>query len=123
MPRILTADKLREVKVCKKQIDLFVELFGEQVEVTPELCEKHALDFDFYFAANYLCNKEEFYSFLYIYSIAFEKYDNITDDAWKKYYTKKQYTRDEYFDIKKRAKVERMKTIARTFAVIYNSEA
>ena len=111
---------------------MFVKLFGEQLEVTPELCEKHALDFDFYFAVNYLCNKEDCYRFLYIYSTAFAKYDNITDDAWKKYYTKKQYTWDEYtwdeytwdeyITVKENALVDYMKLKAKVFAEIYNSE-
>lgn len=39
---------------CEPQRDLFSELFGEEVELTLELCIEHAAEFDWYWAAQNL---------------------------------------------------------------------
>ena len=39
---------------CEPQRDLFSELFGEEVELTLELCIEHAAEFDWYWAAENL---------------------------------------------------------------------
>ena len=96
--RILTAKRLRECNVFwSGYIRLFVDLFGEQVQVTSELCEKHAEDFCWFWDAKYLITKhllteEGFYRF---YDICYKAYDNlykVRQNERKKYY-------DKYYDI------------------------
>jgi hypothetical protein len=51
---IITVKMLESKKACTSQVNLFVELFGDSVEVTKELCLKHASDFDFEWATQHL---------------------------------------------------------------------
>ena len=45
---------LKELEACSEQVELFEKLFGDSVEVTEELCLKHAGDFDWDFARQLL---------------------------------------------------------------------
>lgn len=42
----LTLDTLIAKRACAQQVDLFHQLFGESVTVTPALCVEHAAQFD-----------------------------------------------------------------------------
>ena len=59
----ITLSQLKSLNACKSQVDKFSELFGESVDVTPELCVSHAQDFDWGWAAKNL----------------------LTDSAWAEY--------------------------------------
>ena len=50
----ITLEMLKAHKACKNQYKLFAELFPDGVEITEELCAKHAQDFDFEWAARHL---------------------------------------------------------------------
>ena len=50
----ITLEMLKAHKACKNQYKLFAELFADGVEITEELCAKHAQDFDFEWAARHL---------------------------------------------------------------------
>ena len=52
----ITPEMLRDLKACESQYRLFVELFPDGVEITEELCVKHAHDFDFEWASQNLLN-------------------------------------------------------------------
>jgi len=54
MPRVLTLDQLRNGRICQRTLRKFKELFGESVEVTEKLAEKHAMDFSFDNGGEYL---------------------------------------------------------------------
>jgi len=54
MSRILTLDQLRNGHICQPTLRKFKKLFGESVEVTEKLAEKHAMNFDFESGADYL---------------------------------------------------------------------
>ena len=47
---IITLKQLDNRGACKGQRDLFEKLFGASVEITKELCIKHASDFDWTWA-------------------------------------------------------------------------
>ena len=47
---IITLKQLDKRGACKGQRDLFEKLFGASVEITKELCIKHASDFDWTWA-------------------------------------------------------------------------
>ena len=47
---IITLKQLDKRSACKGQRDLFEKLFGASVEITKELCIKHASDFDWTWA-------------------------------------------------------------------------
>lgn len=44
--------QLKRLGACKEKAALFKKLFGNKVEVTEEMCIKHARDFDFAWAAD-----------------------------------------------------------------------
>ena len=48
---IITLKQLDRRDACTGQRDLFEKLFGASVEITKELCIKHASDFDWTWAA------------------------------------------------------------------------
>ena len=48
---IITLKQLDRRGACKEQRNLFEKLFGASVEITKELCIKHASDFDWAWAA------------------------------------------------------------------------
>ena len=47
----VTAELLRAKDACEDQVNMFESLFPEGVEITQELCVKHAGDFDWNWAA------------------------------------------------------------------------
>lgn len=47
----ITAEQLKKARACKAQLDLFISLGLDGVEITEELCVKHAQDFNWNWAA------------------------------------------------------------------------
>ena len=78
-------------------------MFGEQVELTPDICDKIARYFDFYLVAQHLLTKE-----------GLEKFKSIDEYNWQKYLACSPDDCNSYH--------EYMELKARTFAEIYNSE-
>lgn len=54
----ITASQLREAGACARQVDLFVSLFGEEVELSREIATKHAGKFDVQWAAETLLTRD-----------------------------------------------------------------
>ena len=52
----ITPEMLKARGACESQYNLFVELFPDGVEITEELCVKHAQDFDLDWASQNLLN-------------------------------------------------------------------
>ena len=55
----ITPEMLKARGACESQYNLFVELFPDGVEVTEELCVKHAGDFNFGWASLNLLNSSQ----------------------------------------------------------------
>ena len=55
----VTAELLRAKYACGSQVVLFESLFPEGVEITQELCVKHARDFDWSWAAKNLLPEKQ----------------------------------------------------------------
>ena len=51
---VIKLETLKKLRACSAQLILFKKLFGNEVEVTEELCIKYASDFEWYWAAEYL---------------------------------------------------------------------
>ena len=54
----ITLAQLYAANACLEQVALFESMFGEEVEVTIDLCIKHALDFDFMWAIHNLLSEK-----------------------------------------------------------------
>ena len=57
--KTITLAQLVEADACQEQVDLFQSTFGESVELTLELCVKHAYDFSFCWAGDNLLNRNK----------------------------------------------------------------
>lgn len=69
MPKV-TLQQLYDLDACPEQTRLFEKTFGQEVEITEELCEKYAAVFDFGWAVDRLLNDP------------YEDAANACDDAW-----------------------------------------
>ena len=74
---------------CKPQRDLFSELFGEEVELTLELCIEHAAEFDWYWAAQNLLSPKATAEYDNAIAPASEAFNKAFDSASAEY--KKAY--------------------------------
>lgn len=72
----VTLGLLAELGACGSQRREFENLFGnESVEVTPELCEKHAETFDWDWAARNMLTREQFREYIRRYGDARREYE------------------------------------------------
>ena len=85
MSRILTLETLKSKKACNEQVELFQKMFGDSVEITPELCIKHAKYFYFNWAAKNLLS-----------NAALNKYNAEKNAAWEKYDAERNAASDKY---------------------------
>jgi hypothetical protein len=83
--KTITLKSLQRLHACKPQVALFQELFGESVEVTEELCVKHARDFDWCWAAEHLLTKTQQGVYDEATAPAWKVYGEATAPAWKVY--------------------------------------
>ena len=76
MPKTINAKKLRRLKVCGPQVELFVKLFGESnVTVTPELCAQHSSGFDWDWIAMHTLTAQALDEFIRDTAYALAEYD------------------------------------------------
>lgn len=72
----VTLGLLAELGACGSQRREFENLFGnEPVEVTPELCEKHAETFDWDWASRNMLTRDQFREYLRRYGAAKREYE------------------------------------------------
>ncbi len=96
MSRILTLETLKLMNACYGQALLFQELFGDSVEITPELCIKHANDFDYNWAARNLLSKTGYDKYLIEKNAAWDKYRSEKNAAWDKFRATGHATSNKY---------------------------
>ncbi len=85
MSRILTLKTLKSKKACHGQTELFQVLFGDSVEITPELCAKHAKTFAVGWAARNLLSNDAWIKYRAERNAAYNKYLAEKNEAWDKY--------------------------------------
>lgn len=74
----VTNGLLLKLGACQEERELFAKLFlSGAVQVTVELCMKHATDFDWEWAGEYLLNGEGRTEFLYEYDRILTKYNTV----------------------------------------------
>lgn len=73
----LTIDMLRSADACDDQVEKFAELFGSEVEVTPEICAQHVSEFNWHWAAENLLSPEKLEEYERIIAPASEKFENL----------------------------------------------
>ena len=96
MSRILTLETLKSKKACNEQVELFQKMFGDSVEITPELCIKHAKYFYFNWAAKNLLSNAALNKYNAEKNAAWEKYDAERNAAYDKYNAEKNAALDKY---------------------------
>ena len=102
---IITLKQLDKRSACTGQRDLFEKLFGASVEITKELCIKHASDFDWTWAArNFLS------------ASAWAEYDKARASAQVEYDKARASAAAEYNKARASAQVEYGKARASAFA-------
>ena len=74
---------LKELGACSEQVELFEKLFGDSVEVTEELCLKHAGDFNWNFARQ-LLSGPAWAEYDKVCGLARAEYDKVCGPAWAK---------------------------------------
>jgi len=83
--KILTFKTLKGLGACKDQLLRFKQLFGDKVNVTAELCNKHCNEFDWNWAAESLLHAPALTEYHRIHDTALTKYDRICATALAEY--------------------------------------
>lgn len=109
--RLLTLADLVRIGVCQPVQDRFAKLFGTYVEVTEELAERYADEFDFNSAARKLLGDAARAKYRRIVAPARAEYRRICDATYHKYKRTIAPVRAKY-----------RRTIARKFARLYIGE-
>jgi hypothetical protein len=84
--RILKVKQLEEASACSDRVDLFKELFGDEVKVTVSLAKKHYNKFDWDWAANYLLSVPARAEYKKVIASARAEYKKVIASAWAKLY-------------------------------------
>ena len=80
--RIITADQLADRQVCNHFLSLFRQLFGNSVEVTHELAEKHFNTFPISWLSTYMLSPKGRTAFDYVFYKADEELKKVTEVAY-----------------------------------------
>ena len=116
MAKIITLRKLKAKRACQVQLDKFKELFGSKVEITLELCIKHAHDFDFNWAADNLLSASALAEYQRVTAPAWTEYNRVTASAWTEYQRVKASALAEYNRVKAPALAEYDRVTASAYA-------
>ena len=92
----ITLEQLKEHEACTRQLLLFKELFGKEVELTVRRCIKYYDKFNWDWAAGYLLSDELYEEYLNIRQLAWEEYKKIQQPAWEEYKKIQQPAWEEY---------------------------
>jgi hypothetical protein len=76
----ITLKQLDEKNACLRQRDMFEKLFGESVELSEEVVEKHAHNFDINWCAQNLLSSELYVEFIEQRGPAFVEFDRLLDE-------------------------------------------
>lgn len=113
----ITSDILRQKRACDDQIELFIELGGDRLELTKALCLKHANKFDWLWAGRNLLTPEGRTKFSHLMASARTEYDyrerlarteyeRIRKSVWAQFEPEKNPTLNEYLRIEKPARAD-----------------
>ena len=81
----LKLQTLIDLRACDEQVELFRAKFGESVDITPELCESVASEFDFDWAARNLLPPAALAEFKRVTDAAYAEYRRVRDTAYAEY--------------------------------------
>ena len=104
---------------CQPKADLFRARFGESVDITPELCESVASDFDFEWAAENLLTAPALAEYKRVSDAAVAEYKRVTAPARAEYERVRAPACAEYERVTDAAYAECDRAIAREFARQY----
>ena len=82
---IVTLKQLDKLDACTGPRNLFEKLFGASVEITKDLCLKHASDFDWAWAADNLLGASARAEYDKVCASAWAEYDKVCAPAWAEY--------------------------------------
>ena len=88
----ITLEQLRKAKACSEQVTLFIQLFGSEVEVTPEKAVLYKDKFDWDWAGRYLLPRLAWEEYDKIAASAREEYDKIKASAFATLYINQTIT-------------------------------
>jgi hypothetical protein len=84
--RVLTLQQLKDADACNAQVSLFQQTFGASVEVTVELAEQYAQQFDFDFAARHFLTAAAYAEYDKVRAAARAEYNKVRAPAYAEYY-------------------------------------
>ena len=108
----ITIRQLKKLKACQSQLDLFISSGLDGVEITVELCIKHAQDFDWNWAATRLLSRP-----------AWAEYNRVTAPARAEYNRVAASARAEYNRVKNLALAEYQRVTALALADLKTAQA
>jgi hypothetical protein len=92
--RKVTSRLLRQRGACEPQIDLFIALGGDRLELTEALCLEHAMQFNWTWAAHLLLTNEAHPRYLAAIRGARERYSQRVNRWWAFWDTYENAQRD-----------------------------
>ena len=81
----ITLQQLRDHNACANQVELFQKYFGSEVELTPEVVQKYASEFDIYWCAQNLLTPELYERYEEAKAIALKPFEEAIAIALKHY--------------------------------------
>jgi hypothetical protein len=94
--RTITSALLRERGACKIQIDLFMSLDGDRLELTEAVCVEHAQKFDWDWASKNLLAEGALAEYLRVEQAEWAEYLRIQRPAWAEYQHIEQLAQAKY---------------------------
>ena len=82
----ITYAQLRASGACRDQLALFKRKFGDSVEVTVQLAESVANEFDWDWVASKLLKAPAWDEYYRVTAAAWDEYERVTAAAWAEYY-------------------------------------
>ena len=117
--RTLTLQQLKDANACYAQVVLFWQTFGVSVEVTGELAEQYAQQFDFGFAAQCFLSAATFAEYNKVSAPALAEYNKVRAAALAEYKKVRAAALAEYKKVSAAAFAEYNKVSAAAFANSY----
>ena len=82
---VLTIHQLIEARACTEQVRKFKRMFGDAVDITPELCVSVATEFDWDFASLHFLSREALAEYHRVTAPARAEYNRVTAQAAAEY--------------------------------------
>ena len=115
----ITLTQLRKLRACSDSLTRFRELFGDSVELTVELAEKHASDFPANWCERYLLNRYARAEFKRVRFAAWAECERSAAPARAEYERVEAAARAEFKRVEAPARAEYERRAARCFAELY----